>query len=183
MESMYKSPASANPKGLVNHLLIRFRLQARTEAIMSFKDAAVNKYVVRLSLEECEYLDQLIRKGKTAALRLMKARILQMLPHPSFCQAWLSQRAKDSLPPVRPPARTAARLLALHRRLGVDRTEHHGVADFAAPDLQPTPQGAQKPVGKDARFSAPARFCGSPRVSIGGSVLVSAAAPRFKHSL
>jgi hypothetical protein len=40
------SPASANPKGFVNHLLIRFRLRPRTEAIMSFKDEAVKKYVV-----------------------------------------------------------------------------------------------------------------------------------------
>jgi len=31
---------------------------------------------MRLSLEEREYLDQLIRKGKSPALRLMKARIL-----------------------------------------------------------------------------------------------------------
>ena len=43
---------------------------------MSFKDVAVKKYVVRLSAEEREYLDQLIRKGKSAAQRLMKARIL-----------------------------------------------------------------------------------------------------------
>ena len=31
---------------------------------MTFKDVAVKKYVVRLSSEEREYLDQLIRKGK-----------------------------------------------------------------------------------------------------------------------
>jgi hypothetical protein len=49
---------------------------ARAEAIMSFKDVAVKKYVVRLSAEEREYLDQLIRKGKSSAQRLMKARIL-----------------------------------------------------------------------------------------------------------
>jgi hypothetical protein len=67
----YYSPASANPKGFANHLLIRFHLQP-----MSFKDVAVKKYVVRLSAEEREYLDQLIRKGKSSAQRLMKARIL-----------------------------------------------------------------------------------------------------------
>jgi hypothetical protein len=43
---------------------------------MSFKDVAVKKYVVRLSAEEREYLDQLIRKGKSSAQRLKKARIL-----------------------------------------------------------------------------------------------------------
>ena len=42
---------------------------------MTFKDVAVKKYVVRLSSEEREYLDQLIRKGKSPALKLMKARI------------------------------------------------------------------------------------------------------------
>jgi len=38
---------------------------------MTFRDIAVKKYVVRLSLEEREYLDQLIRKGKSSAQRLM----------------------------------------------------------------------------------------------------------------
>jgi len=43
---------------------------------MTFRDVAVKKYVVRLSAEEREQLDQLIRKGKSSAQRLMKARIL-----------------------------------------------------------------------------------------------------------
>ena len=46
---------------------------------MSFKDVALKKYVVKLSAEEREYLDQLIRKGKGPAQRLMKARILILL--------------------------------------------------------------------------------------------------------
>jgi hypothetical protein len=37
---------------------------------------AVKKYVVRLSAEERAQLDALIRKGKSSAQRLMKARIL-----------------------------------------------------------------------------------------------------------
>jgi transposase len=40
------------------------------------KDIAVKKYVVKLSAEEREQLDSLIRTGKHPAQRLMKARIL-----------------------------------------------------------------------------------------------------------
>src|SRR3982074_1946209 len=43
---------------------------------MAGKDIAVKKYVVRLSVEEREQLQALIRKGKSPAQRLLKARIL-----------------------------------------------------------------------------------------------------------
>ena len=43
---------------------------------MAAKDISVKKYVVRLSGEEREQLEALIRKGKSAAQRLLKARIL-----------------------------------------------------------------------------------------------------------
>ena len=43
---------------------------------MAGKDVAVKKYVVRLSAEEREHLQALIRKGKSPAKRLLKARIL-----------------------------------------------------------------------------------------------------------
>jgi len=46
------------------------------EAIMSAKEIAVKKYVVRLSSEERQQLETLIRKGKGPARRLLKARIL-----------------------------------------------------------------------------------------------------------
>src|ERR1700733_947173 len=45
-------------------------------AIMSSKEISVKKYVVRLSAEEREQLGALIRKGKSPAQRLLKARIL-----------------------------------------------------------------------------------------------------------
>src|SRR6516164_2811993 len=45
-------------------------------AIMAGKDISVKKYVVRLSAEEREQLETLIRKGKGPARRLLKARIL-----------------------------------------------------------------------------------------------------------
>src|SRR5438046_6729466 len=43
---------------------------------MAGKDVAVKKYVVRLSAEEREHLQALIRKGNSPAERLLKARIL-----------------------------------------------------------------------------------------------------------
>ena len=43
---------------------------------MARKEIAVKKYVVRLSAEEREQLEMLIRKGKGPARRLLKARIL-----------------------------------------------------------------------------------------------------------
>jgi len=43
---------------------------------MAGKEIAVKKYVVRLSAEEREQLEMLIRKGKAPAQRLLKARIL-----------------------------------------------------------------------------------------------------------
>ena len=43
---------------------------------MAGKENAVKKYVVRLSSDERELLETLIRKGKGPARRLLKARIL-----------------------------------------------------------------------------------------------------------
>src|SRR5260221_13498806 len=58
-------------------LVIRFRRQRLArEAIMAAKENSVKKYVVRLSGEERERLETLIRKGKSPARRVLKARIL-----------------------------------------------------------------------------------------------------------
>jgi transposase len=46
------------------------------EGIMAGQEISVKKYVVRLSAEEREQLEVLTRKGKGAARRLLKARIL-----------------------------------------------------------------------------------------------------------
>ena len=43
---------------------------------MAAKEISVKKYVVRLSVEERERLETLLRKGKSSAQRLLKARIL-----------------------------------------------------------------------------------------------------------
>jgi hypothetical protein len=48
----------------------------RTGAIMAGKGISVKKYVIRLSDEEREQLETLIRKGKGPARRLLKARVL-----------------------------------------------------------------------------------------------------------
>jgi transposase len=47
-----------------------------TEAIMAEKEISVKKYVVKLSDEERQRLSDLLRKGKSPAQRLLKARIL-----------------------------------------------------------------------------------------------------------
>src|ERR1700756_981309 len=46
------------------------------ERIMARKEISVKKYVVRLSAEERQQLEAMIRKGKGPARRLLKARIL-----------------------------------------------------------------------------------------------------------
>jgi hypothetical protein len=51
-------------------------LAAIGEAIMAGKEIAVKKYVVRLSSEERQRLETLIRKGKGPSRRLLKARLL-----------------------------------------------------------------------------------------------------------
>ena len=64
---------------------------------MSFKDVAVKKYVVRLSAEEREYLDQLIRKGKSSAQRLMKARILLKADVGEGGEGWSDNKIIEAL--------------------------------------------------------------------------------------
>src|ERR1700738_971686 len=64
---------------------------------MSFKDVAVKKYVVKLSVEEREYLDQLIRKGKGPAQRLMKARILLKADVGKGGEGWSDSRIIEAL--------------------------------------------------------------------------------------
>jgi transposase len=59
---------------------------------MAGKDIAVKKYVVRLSAEEREQLQALIRKGKSPAGRLLKARILLKADTSEAGEGW-SDRA------------------------------------------------------------------------------------------
>jgi hypothetical protein len=62
------------------------------EAIMAVKEISVKKYVVRLSGEERERLETLIRKGKSSARRLVKARILLKADVSEAGEGWSDNR-------------------------------------------------------------------------------------------
>jgi hypothetical protein len=61
------------------------------------RDIAVKKYVVRLSEEERERLDSLIRSGKHPAQRLMKARILLKADAGESGEAWSDSQIAKAL--------------------------------------------------------------------------------------
>src|SRR5260370_27696667 len=67
------------------------------EAIMAAKDISVKKDVVRLSGEEREQLEALIRKGKSAAQRLLKARILLKADVSEAGEGWGDNRIIKAL--------------------------------------------------------------------------------------
>src|SRR5246127_2126471 len=64
---------------------------------MAGKDISVKKYVVRLSGEEREQLETLIRKGKSAAGRLLKARILLKADISDAGEGWSDNRIIKAL--------------------------------------------------------------------------------------
>jgi hypothetical protein len=64
---------------------------------MAGRDIAVNKYVVRLSAEEREHLQALIRKGKSPAKRLLKARILLKADVSEVGEGWSDNRIVGAL--------------------------------------------------------------------------------------
>ena len=66
-------------------------------AIMASKDVSVKKYVVRLSGEEREQLETLIRKGKSPARRLLKARILLKADVSEAGAGWSDSRIVGAL--------------------------------------------------------------------------------------
>jgi len=59
---------------------------------MAGRDIAVKKYVVRLAMEEREHLQALIRKGKSPARRLLKARILLKADVSEAGEGWSDNR-------------------------------------------------------------------------------------------
>ena len=65
-------PASPISKGFVDSLLSPL---LAADGITAAKEIAVKPYVVRLGAEERDELEALIRKGKSPAQRLLKARI------------------------------------------------------------------------------------------------------------
>src|SRR6516162_2311297 len=68
--------------------MIRLSPEFGEGAIMAGKEISVKKYVVRLSVEEREQLETLIRKGKGPARRLLKARILLKADVSDASEGW-----------------------------------------------------------------------------------------------
>jgi hypothetical protein len=64
---------------------------------MAAKETSVKKYVVRLSGEEREQLEALIRKGKSPAQRLLKARILLKADVSGAGEGWSDSRIIKAL--------------------------------------------------------------------------------------
>ena len=64
---------------------------------MAAKEILVKKYVARLSAEEHERLEGLIRKGKSPARRLLKARILLKADVSEAGQGWSDSRIIKAL--------------------------------------------------------------------------------------
>jgi hypothetical protein len=67
------------------------------EAIMAAKEISVKTYVVRLIGEERQQLEVLIRKGKSSARRLLKARILLKADVSEAGEGWSDSRIKEAL--------------------------------------------------------------------------------------
>ena len=64
---------------------------------MAAKEISVKKYVVRLSGEERERLETLIRKGKSPARRMLKARILLKADVSEAGKGWSDNRIIEAL--------------------------------------------------------------------------------------
>src|SRR6201987_4420841 len=77
--------------------MIRFGRDLATEAGMAGKGIFVKKYVVRLSAGEREHLQALIRKGKSPAKRLLKARILLKADVSEAGEGWSDSRIIQAL--------------------------------------------------------------------------------------
>src|SRR5262249_46784577 len=94
-----KPPSPSRPlQPIRKDLVIRFRRQRLArEAIMAAKEISVKKYVVRLSGEERERLETLIRKGKSPARRVLKARILLKADVSEAGKGWSDNRIIEAL--------------------------------------------------------------------------------------
>src|SRR5258705_976554 len=64
---------------------------------MAAKEISVKRYVVRLSADEREQLEALIRKGKSPAQRLLKARILLKADVSESGEGWSDSRIIKAL--------------------------------------------------------------------------------------
>src|SRR5437899_6220032 len=91
-------PASRPLQPIGKDLVIRFRRQQLArEAIMAANEISVKKYVVRLSGDERERLETLIRKGKSPARRVLKARILLKADVSEAGKGWSDNQIIEAL--------------------------------------------------------------------------------------
>jgi hypothetical protein len=67
------------------------------ERIMVGKEISVKKYVVRLSAEERDRLEALLRKGKSPAQQLLKARILLKADVSDGGEGWSDSRIVEAM--------------------------------------------------------------------------------------
>src|SRR5262245_26523032 len=96
--AIYEHAPSRPLQPIRKDLVIRFRRQRLArEAIMAAKEISVKKYVVRLSGEERERLETLIRKGKSPARRVLKARILLKADVSEAGKGWSDNRIIEAL--------------------------------------------------------------------------------------
>ena len=65
--------------------------------VMAAKTRWVKRYVVRLSAEERQHLEAMIRKGKSPAQRLLKARILLKADVSDDGEGWSDSRIIEAL--------------------------------------------------------------------------------------
>jgi hypothetical protein len=77
--------------------MLRFPPPLAMQAIMAGKEISVKTYVVRLSGEERQQLETLIRKGKSPARRLLKARILLKADVSEAGEGWSDSRIMEAL--------------------------------------------------------------------------------------
>src|SRR5262249_49523940 len=97
-DSQFEFHASRPLQPIRKDLVIRFRRQRLArEAIMAAKEMSVKKYVVRLSGEERERLETLLRKGKSPARRVLKARILLKADVSEAGKGWSDNRIIEAL--------------------------------------------------------------------------------------
>src|SRR5258706_15921985 len=84
---------------------------------MAAKEISVKRYVVRLSADEREQLEALIRKGKSPAQRLLKARILLKADVSESGEGWSDSRIIKAL---ETSASMVYRVLSGENRLSYD---------------------------------------------------------------
>ena len=86
---------------------------------MAAKEISVKKYVVRLSSEERERLETLIRKGKSPARRVLKARILLKADVSEAGKGWSDNHRSSGNQPIHglpAGARASSANLRQHRQ-------------------------------------------------------------------